>query len=298
MQQVISLYGDDSSLSPQARFTLWTISVHSFTFVYDFAMVLVKRNGLFKEYQLQSPRSEPEESLVHDCLIKNLRSHYFLLPLVLYYFAYDWFTAWGMKMDHASWQQVEWATIGRDLFVSLIVNDTGFYWSHRALHIPVLYKAIHKQHHQFKQPIAQAAEWAHPIEDIFGNIGPTLAGPFLMGSHMYLLLFWLFLRMWKTLDAHSGYSLPFPLSIWHQFPGQLGSDMHDFHHESKEGMDSCFGAMTTFWDYVCGTDQRFYTTMQARSKSSKSSVSSKTVSVLNEEQENRSVLRRSPRSKK
>eukprot|EP00605_Chrysophyceae_sp_TOSAG23-4_P000880 GSChrysophyteH1.ASY1.ANO1.971.1 assembled CDS len=256
-------YQEGGGLSERARFTLMVMTVHSFTFVYDFAMELVKRNGLFKEYQLQQPRADPDPNLWRQCIMKNLRSHYLLIPILLYYQGYDWFVSFGMKMDHASWQRLEWSTLGWQLLVSLAINDTGFYWSHRALHIPYLYKNIHKQHHQFKQPIAQASEWAHPIEDLFGNIGPTLAGPFLLGSHVYVMLLWLFLRLWKTLDAHSGYSLPFPLSVWHGLPGLLGSDMHDFHHESKEGMDSCFGAMTTFWDYVCGTDTRFYEVKQA-----------------------------------
>jgi sterol desaturase/sphingolipid hydroxylase (fatty acid hydroxylase superfamily) len=256
---IASLYRDDGGvLSEAARFTLCVVTVHSFTFVYSFIMEMIKRHNWFEDCILQKPRPEPDASLVHACLIKNLRSHYLLLPLAIYYFVYDAFYYMGMRMDYASWLQVSWETVLKDLFVSLVVNDTGFYWSHRALHIPVLYKAIHKQHHQFKQPVAQASEWAHPIEDLLGNIAPTLGGPFIMGSHMYVMLFWLFLRMWKTLDAHSGYSLPFPISVWHGLPGMLGSDMHDFHHESKEGMDSCFGSMTTFWDWACGTDKTFY----------------------------------------
>ena len=63
------------------------------------------------------------------------------------------------------------------------------------------------------------------------------------------------LRMWKTVDAHCGYDLPFPLSIHHILPGQLGADMHDFHHEKNMG---CYGAFSLFWDSLCGTDQDFY----------------------------------------
>ena len=240
------------------RFVLTLVVVHSFTFVYSFLFSLARRQGLFKAYQLQRPRPEPESGLLFSCLVKNLRNHFAVLPIALYFAAYDMYVFMGMKMDYASWQATTWGSIFRDLFIALVLNDTGFYWSHRALHTPFLYKRIHKQHHQFKAPVPEAGEWAHPIEDIFGNILPTMAGCFLMGSHLYLVAFWLWLRLWKTMDAHSGYSLPFPLSIWHGLPGMLGSEMHDFHHESKEGMNSCFGAMTTFWDSVCGTDKAFH----------------------------------------
>lgn len=245
-------------LSDRLLFVLCMCCAHTFTFVYDVALHVVRTKGWFKEYELQKPRPDPDEKLVRACLLKNLRNHMMVMPAVLYYFAYDAYSYMGMRTDYASWQGTTWTTVGRDLLVSLALNDTGFYWAHRALHTPWLYKNIHKQHHQFKQPIASAAEWAHPLEDAIGNIGPTLIGCFLMGSHMYVTVFWLFLRLWKSLDAHSGYSLPFPLSIWHGLPGMLGSDMHDFHHESKEGMNSCFGAMTTFWDSLCGTDKTFY----------------------------------------
>jgi plant 4alpha-monomethylsterol monooxygenase len=245
------------TISDRGYFTLLFIIVYSFTFVYSFLIDIVKRNNWYTDRILQYPRSEPNKNLVRACLIKNMQNHFILIPLVLYYFGYDWFAYMGMKTDYASWLQVSWKNICRDLIVSLIINDTIFYWGHRALHIPFLYKSIHKQHHQFKQPIPQASEWAHPVEDIIANIIPSLTGCFIMGSHLYVLLFWLFLRMWKSLDAHCGYNLPFPLSIWNG-PGMLGCNMHDFHHESKEGMNSCFGAMSIFWDWICGTDRAFY----------------------------------------
>jgi sterol desaturase/sphingolipid hydroxylase (fatty acid hydroxylase superfamily) len=245
-------------LGDRGYFTILIVAVHSFTFIYNFLMNIIKRNNWYADRVLQYPRSEPDANLVYISWIKNIRNHFVIIPLLLYYLGYDAFIYMGMKIDYISWLQVSWKDVIRDLIISLIINDTIFYWGHRALHIPFLYKLIHKQHHQFKQPIAQASEWAHPVEDILANIIPTLAGCFIMGSHFYVLLFWIFLRIWKTLDAHCGYTLPFPLSVWHGLPGMFGCDMHDFHHESKEGMKSCFGAMSTFWDWICGTDIAFY----------------------------------------
>jgi len=45
------------------------------------------------------------------------------------------------------------------------VDDFLFYWSHRILHEGPrwLYAAVHKQHHEFKQPISIATEYAHPV---------------------------------------------------------------------------------------------------------------------------------------
>lgn len=43
-----------------------------------------------------------------------------------------------------------------------LVNDFVFYWSHRLLHHPRLYK-IHKKHHQYYVTTGLAAEFAHPV---------------------------------------------------------------------------------------------------------------------------------------
>ena len=38
--------------------------------------------------------------------------------------------------------------------------DTLFYWTHRALHQPPLYRLLHKKHHEFKASTVWASELA------------------------------------------------------------------------------------------------------------------------------------------
>ena len=44
--------------------------------------------------------------------------------------------------------------------------EVAFYWSHRALHHPALYKHLHKQHHEYKGTIGFAAEYASVGEQV------------------------------------------------------------------------------------------------------------------------------------
>jgi sterol desaturase/sphingolipid hydroxylase (fatty acid hydroxylase superfamily) len=100
-----------------------------------------------------------------------------------------------------------------------IIEEIGFYYSHRTLHRPAFYW-IHKQHHEWTSPISIAATYCHPIEHILSNVGPLTLGPLIMGSHLLVMVFWINFGICVTLNSHSGYHLPWVLS----------SEEHDYHH--------------------------------------------------------------------
>lgn len=128
----------------------------------------------------------------------------------------------------------------RDVFLSLLMREALFYYSHRILHIPTLYIRIHKKHHRFTAPIALAAQFAHPIEHIFANTLPISLPPQLLGSHV--VTFWVFLayELVNTATVHSGYDF-----FCHK------ARAHDLHHEKFNLNYGSLGLL----DWVHGTDQ-------------------------------------------
>lgn len=126
------------------------------------------------------------------------------------------------------------------------MEEIGFYYSHRVLHSRYLYRFIHKRHHEWTAPIAVTAMYCHPIESIFSNMLPIFLGVFIMGSHVATAWLWFSLAILSTLNAHSGYHLPFLPS----------PEFHDFHHLK---FNQCFGVLGVL-DRIHGTDTSFRST--------------------------------------
>lgn len=145
------------------------------------------------------------------------------------------------------------STILWQVGVCLLVEDFMFYWSHRLLHIPFLFRHIHKIHHQHHYPIGIASEYAHPVEYYFGNLLPSSVGPLLVKPHMFTYLLWIGVRLLKTLEAHCGYSFPF--SPFQFLPFANPAAAHDYHH--SRGINTCYGSFLQFWDTTQGTNKDF-----------------------------------------
>ena len=131
------------------------------------------------------------------------------------------------------------AELARDLVLCCVVREVLFYYAHRTLHSPRLYRVIHKTHHRFTAPVALAAQYAHPLEHIVANTLPVILPPVVLRTHV--LTFWAFLgsQLLETCTVHSGYDF---------FGG--AARMHDAHHEKFNVHYGALGIM----DWLHGTD--------------------------------------------
>lgn len=134
--------------------------------------------------------------------------------------------------------------------------DAMFYWSHRLLHHPRIYKYVHKKHHQFHTPVGPSCAYEHIVEGVAQMLNwyvPMGIAGWLNGDlHSSTLFYYHCFRWIETVDAHSGYEFPF--SPFHVLPIFGGARMHDYHHRAFNGN---FGA-SVFWDWFCGTDKGFW----------------------------------------
>lgn len=139
------------------------------------------------------------------------------------------------------------------MFVMLIlcslIENLGFYTTHYFLHTPLLYKHIHKIHHEHKVTTSIAAIHAHPLEYLIGNAIPSSLGPFLLGQRMHMSSFfaWNIYRIFNAVSGHSGYD--FSWSPFRCFFVTADGKEHAFHHFVNIGNYSA-----SIWDVVFGTN--------------------------------------------
>ncbi|MFN3468972.1 MAG: sterol desaturase family protein [Novosphingobium sp.] len=165
--------------------------------------------------------------------------------------------AWG-------WQQHGWTRIYSDpqalppwwmplsLLLYLFIHDTWFYWTHRWMHRPAVFRRIHAIHHASRPPTAWAAMNFHPAEAaIVSLLIPALV--FLIPIHIAMLGLVLLIMTVMGVTNHMGWEM-FPRRLVHGAAGQwlITASHHHRHHEQYR----CnYGLYFRFWDRLCGTDK-------------------------------------------
>ena len=91
------------------------------------------------------------------------------------------------------------------LFLIINLANIFFYLTHRLLHHELIYKYIHYKHHEFIEPVAVSALYAHPIEHLVANILSFLCPLILIGTHYNLIILLLILGTIQTVLAHVKY---------------------------------------------------------------------------------------------
>lgn len=133
----------------------------------------------------------------------------------------------------------------------LLLHDTWFYWSHRWMHRPRLFRIAHAVHHASRPPTAWAAMSFHPAEAVTGAvIIPLLL--FLVPIHYGALLVVLTIMTIMGTTNHMGWEL-FPRRLVH---GRLGQWLITASHHQRHHLHyRCnYGLYFRFWDRLCGTD--------------------------------------------
>lgn len=172
-------------------------------------------------HKIQSERRQPSWPEIQDCMLVVLKVNVTEAILHLSYLrlrggpSYD-FSVFTIPDTIPSLGSFVWI-----FAIGLFWREITFYYSHRALHHPLVYKHVHKKHHVFTAPMAFSAQYAHPFEHVISNVMPIVLPLALMRVH--ILPFWIFyaFELWEAAADHSGYD----------FVKLPPARLHDEHHE-------------------------------------------------------------------
>jgi len=140
-------------------------------------------------------------------------------------------------------------------FIVLFIDDTFFYWSHRAMHLPRFYKFFHKVHHESTDPSPLTAFAFHPSEAVIEQMMGFIL-PFLLPLNFGVVIAWQVFSMLNNVLHHLGYEV-YPKG-WVKFPllkYKAASTHHNMHHQLFNGNYSLY---FTWWDKWMGTEFKDY----------------------------------------
>ncbi|MCH2021537.1 MAG: sterol desaturase family protein [Saprospiraceae bacterium] len=143
-----------------------------------------------------------------------------------------------------------WSYYVFSIVLMVFVHDFYFYWTHRIMHHPLLYRHVHLVHHKSTNPSPWTAYAFHPIEAIV-EAGILLVIAFLVPAHFSAILLFFLLQIIYNVYGHLGFELYPKNTHKHPIGKWLNTSVsHNQHHQFFEGN---YGLYFTIWDRLMGT---------------------------------------------
>lgn len=143
-----------------------------------------------------------------------------------------------------------WSYYILSFFLAIVLHDTYFYWIHRLVHHPKLFRTVHRVHHISTNPSPWSAFSHHPLETIL-QAGIFVIFAFLLPLHPSMMLIFFFFMTLHSVYAHLGWELlPVGANTHWLLKWFNSSVMHNAHHQK---FNSNFGLYFSFWDRIAGT---------------------------------------------
>jgi len=148
-----------------------------------------------------------------------------------------------------------WGYFSVNVTALIVLHDAWFYWTHRLIHHPRLFRRVHREHHKSHNPSPWTAYSFDAPEAVINAIYLPLALLFIPSSGLALFIF-LIHMMLRNAIGHCGYEL-FP--SWSNgrpvFDWMTTVTHHDLHH-GQAGWN--YGLYFTWWDRLMETEHPLY----------------------------------------
>jgi Delta7-sterol 5-desaturase len=137
----------------------------------------------------------------------------------------------------------------------LFIHDAYFYWIHRMMHHPGLFRLFHLVHHKSSNPSPWAAYAFHPLEAVLESLIFVIFLFTIPVHSIHLMLFFIFSLVYNVY-GHLGFEL-YPKGFNKTWIGKWinTSVSHNMHHQYFKGN---YGLYFTIWDRWMGTMNKNY----------------------------------------
>jgi Delta7-sterol 5-desaturase len=206
--------------------------------------------GLWRRVGRRRPRLQPasiaRKQLVREMLLSASSLLIFgLISLIILALAGPSHPLFYTPLDSFGWPYLI-----ASFFLMLMIQDTYFYWTHRLMHHPRLFRLIHRAHHLSTNPDPLSTYSIHPIEAVI-NPGATVLILVLLPKHLLIFVLFTWFNTAYAVYGHLGYEI-LPRSVARHWLGRWinTSIAHNTHHARVRYNFSWY---FLFWDRLMGT---------------------------------------------
>lgn len=144
------------------------------------------------------------------------------------------------------------------LFISMLIHETYYYWLHRWMHKPSVFRVIHKTHHDSNTTSVWTAFSFHPLEGLLqAIILPAII--IFIPMHLSVLLLQLTLMTLSSVINHLEIET-YPANFHKHIIGKwiIGATHHSLHHKQFRYN---YGLYFTIWDKITKTESPRFTSL-------------------------------------
>lgn len=197
------------------------------------------------------PDSPPAMQLVIEflCSVRSVAvfSTVSLLSIVLWKAGLLWGGDWR---EHAG---PVWIAVS--FVITVVAHDAYFYWAHRIMHHPKLFRTFHRRHHRSHNPTPFTA-YSFDLAEAAVMAGFTVIWELIVPVSWIGFTAFLIHQIIRNVLGHSGYELfPAGKDGRPMFDWMTTVTHHDLHH-SQAGYN--YGLYFTWWDRWMGTEHPEY----------------------------------------
>ena len=147
--------------------------------------------------------------------------------------------------------QYGWWYLPLSLIIFMLVHETYYYWLHRWMHLPGVFRIVHKIHHDSNITSPFTAFSFHPLEGLLQAIFlPVML--LILPMHYIVIILLLLIMTLSSVINHLDieiYPERFNLSLFGKWI--IGASHHSLHHKQFKYN---YGLYFTFWDKLKETE--------------------------------------------